>query len=233
MGIYDEVYQSPNFGYPKGSGGRQGQDIIGAGVHITGAHWQSNYNWIMNPVANASYNSIIKDDGTIVSLVPEQNAAYSHGRINKPSWPLLKSGVNPNLYTLSVARTGSNQNNWTSAQMDATVKILKYWSDKYDFPLERPYIFGHFEIDSVGRWYCPGRPFFDALVKELEATKKIIVPLPMIQRRIGVEVNGNMTNQVGYLINNRTYVRAAYITSLVGVETTGHGDHIKINTGGD
>ncbi len=179
MGIYDEVYQSPNFGYPKGSSGRRGHghdgSILGIGVHVSGAAWQSNYNWIMNPSANASYNAIIKDDGAIVSLVPEQNPAYSHGRIVKPSWPLLKQGVNPNIYTLSVARTGSNQNTWTPKQMESTVRLIRYWGEKYDIPLKRPYIFGHFEIDSVGRWYCPGAPFFTALIKELE---KIEEPEP-------------------------------------------------------
>ena len=67
MTIYNEVYKSPNYGYPKGSVGRKGHKIIGVGVHITGAEWQSNYNWIMNPAANASYNAMIKRDGTIVS----------------------------------------------------------------------------------------------------------------------------------------------------------------------
>lgn len=169
MLIYDEVYQSPNFGYPKGSFGRGGRKIEAICLHITGASWQSNYHWIMNPAANASYNAIIKEDGTVVSLVPEQNAAYSHGRINKPAWPLLKEGVNPNLYTLSLARVGSNQNTWLPAQLDATIKVLKHWGATYNIPLKRPYIFGHFEIDSTGRWYCPGKPFFDKVIRDLES----------------------------------------------------------------
>jgi len=167
--IYDDAYKSPNFGYPKGSSGRRGHKIEAICLHITGASWQSNYNWIMNPAANASYNALVKEDGAVVSLVPEQNAAYSHGRINKPTWPLLKEGVNPNLYTLSLARTGSNQNTWTPAQLASTLKVLRHWSEKYNIPLKRPYIFGHFEIDSTGRWYCPGKPFFDRVIRDLEA----------------------------------------------------------------
>ena len=169
MTIYDERYSSPNFGYPKGSFGRCGQTIIGIGLHITGATWQSNYSWIMNPAANASYNAVVRDDGSVVQLVPEQNAAYAHGRINQPTWPLLKSGVNPNLYTLSLARTGSNQNTWTPQQLQSTLKVLKHWAALYNIPLKRPYIFGHFEIDSAGRWYCPGRGFFDRVISELES----------------------------------------------------------------
>jgi len=167
VSVYDETYSSPNFGYPKGSFGRNGQAICGIGLHITGAHWESNYSWIMNPAANASYNAVIKDDGTVVSLVPEQNAAYSHGRINRATWPLLKSGVNPNLYTLSLARTGSNQNTWTPEQLASTLYVLKHWCRAYDLPLKRPYVFGHFEIDSVGRWYCPGEGFFNRVISEL------------------------------------------------------------------
>jgi len=173
--IYSAKYISPNFGYPKGASGRRGHghdgSIIGIGVHVSGANFQSNYNWIMNPSANASYNALIRLDGRIISLVPEMNPAYSHGRINNPSWPLLKSGVNPNIYTLSVARTGANQNTWTTEQMESMVKLLKYWSDKYDIPLEEPYVFGHHHIDSVGRWYCPGGPFWDALLIELDKVR--------------------------------------------------------------
>jgi len=176
MPIYDEVYHSPNFGYPKGSAGRRGQKIIGACLHISGAAWTSNYSWIMNPAANASYNAIVKDDGTVVSLVPEQNAAYSHGKINKPTWGLLRGGVNPNLYSLSLARTGSNQNTWTPQQLVSTLKVLKNWSTKYGFPLKRPHIFGHFEVDAVGRWYCPGRGFFDRVIEELEKDEAFQTP---------------------------------------------------------
>jgi len=170
--IYDGKYDSPNFGYPKGSNGRKGNKIIGVGVHISGAEWQSNYNWIMNPVANASYNTMIKRDGSIIQLVPEENAAYSHGRINQSKWPLLKFGINPNLYTLSVARVGSNQNIWDAPQMDSMVKLILHWAEKYDFKPEWPTVFGHKHIDSIGRWYCPGDPFLTELYKRLESAVK-------------------------------------------------------------
>ncbi len=165
--MYDAILSSPNFGYPKGSHGRNGHKILGIGLHISGATWESNRNWIMNPAANASYNAIVRDDGFVISLVPEENAAYSHGRINRATWPLLKGSVNPNLYTLSLARTGSNQRTWSKEQLQGTLKVLQVWSREYDIPLKRPYIFGHFEIDSVNRWYCPGEEFFDRVMTEL------------------------------------------------------------------
>lgn len=68
------------------------------------------------------------------------------------------------------------------------------------------------------------------IIRTLDLPKKPEEKLPEIRRRINVEVNGNMTDEPAYLINNATYVRAAFITDLVGVQTTGHGDHIKVKT---
>ena len=237
--VYDEIYNSPNFGYPKGNSGRNGQKIIGVGVHITGAEWASNKSWIMNPAANASYNAIVKRDGKIALFVPEESAAYSHGRIEKPNWPLLKTGVNPNLYTLSVSRVGSNQNLWDKPQMDSTVALILHWAKKYGFKPEWPYVFGHKHIDSVGRWFCPGDPFLAELYKQLEIATKPAAPqpewptypIPVIQRTIGIEVNGKKSGEVGYLINNATYVRMAFAMEFAPIEVKGYGDHIKIQGG--
>jgi|LSQX01.1.fsa_nt_gb N-acetylmuramoyl-L-alanine amidase len=52
--------------------------------------------------------------------------------------------------------------------------------------------------------------------------------LPKIDRTIGIHVDGKATAETGYLINNSTYVRAAYLIELTGGQVTGHGDHIKI-----
>ena len=242
--IYDLKYYSPNFGYPKGSKGRRGQQIIGVGTHISGAEWQSNYNWIMNPAANASYNAIILRDGRIVQLVPEEDAAYSHGKITKPSWPLLKSGVNPNLYTLSVARVGSNQNTWDAAQMNSMVRLIMYWAGKYSFKPEWPAVFGHKHIDSVDRWYCPGDPFLTELYKRLKLAAPSPTPIqpwpnypiPKIERTVGVEHDGVRTPELGFLARDpvtglmQTYLRSGFIAPLPPSDVSGHGDHIKLKT---
>ncbi|WP_461369392.1 peptidoglycan recognition protein family protein [Candidatus Darwinibacter acetoxidans] len=52
--------------------------------------------------------------------------------------------------------------------------------------------------------------------------------MPAITRAIGLEVDGKAVKEVGYLIDNATYVRAAYVVGLAGGKVTGHGDHIKI-----
>lgn len=165
---YHETYISPNRW-----SSRRGYKIVAAGVHITGGEMPGLHSWIMNPNAQASYNCVVKRDGKRISYVPEEYPAFGHGKINRGTWPLLAqySGVNPNWYTLSVSRVGTDPNFWTPEQMESIIEILQYWSNKYGFPLKRPYVFGHFEIDSVDRPNCPGRRFFDALIEELDKGK--------------------------------------------------------------
>lgn len=49
-----------------------------------------------------------------------------------------------------------------------------------------------------------------------------------ITRTIGIYVDGKKVDEVGYLIDNATYVRASYLVALIGGSVTGHGDHINI-----
>ncbi len=176
--MYDEKHLSPNYGYPRGTKGRNGQKIIGVGVHISGAEWPSNLAWIMNPKANAAYNVLVKRDGKAALFVDPGNAAWSHGAINKATWPLLKSGVNPNLCTLSISRVGSDQRRWEEPQMETTVRIIKAWAKEYGFPAAWPHVFGHRHIDSVNRWYCPGDEFLKELYIRLEVPDEEPEPVP-------------------------------------------------------
>lgn len=171
--MYDETVLSPNFGYPKrGTKGRGNQKIIGVGVHISGGEYPGNIAWLTRPNGGSSYNVLVKRDGKAVLLVDPANAAWAHGKISKPKWSLLKTGVNPNLYTLSISRVGSNQNLWDPPQMDTIVRIIKSWSAQYGFPAEFPHVFGHKHIDSVDRWYCPGDPFLKELYVRLQIDDK-------------------------------------------------------------
>ncbi len=88
-----------------------------------------------------------------------------------------------------------------------------------------------------------GRLTAVGIAKALGLKKKVAAPkpappatkLPAIDRAIGIEVAGKTADEPGYLINNATYVRAAYLIELTGGQVTGHGDHVKITLpkGGD
>ena len=85
---------------------------------------------------------------------------------------------------------------------------------------------------------CPSRilksgwdKYIDRIRQEL-LVKPPVQDIPEIQRLIGVMVDGKQTEEIGYLINNRTYLRASYITGLAGFGIKGHGSYISINTKG-
>lgn len=85
-----------------------------------------------------------------------------------------------------------------------------------------------------------GRLTAVGIAKALGLKKKAVAPapkpapapatkLPTITREIGLEVDGKkVSGETGYLIDNATYNRTAYIVERVGGTVTGHGDHIKI-----
>lgn len=52
--------------------------------------------------------------------------------------------------------------------------------------------------------------------------------IPSITRAIGIQIGGKTVDEIGYLIDNATYIRAAYLIALIGGQVTGHGDYIDI-----
>ena len=53
-------------------------------------------------------------------------------------------------------------------------------------------------------------------------------PMPSVTRRIGITVNGRMTDIPGYLINNVTYAPVSSIVEIAKGQVSAHGDHIRI-----
>lgn len=81
-----------------------------------------------------------------------------------------------------------------------------------------------------------GRLTAVGIAKALGLKKKVAAPkpappatkLPTITKEIGIRIDGKAVKEMGYLINNGTHVRVAYVAELVGGSVTGHGDHINI-----
>jgi hypothetical protein len=68
--------------------------------------------------------------------------------------------------------------------------------------------------------------FLAAAEKELKPPAAS--PAVKVDRAIGIVIGGKLMGEPAYLIDNATYVRAAYLIGLTGGTVTGHGDHIKI-----
>lgn len=112
------------------------------------------------------------------------------------------------------------------AKLISEVKSLKPFPDC----MKQHFNFSGKNCPSVIRGRANGWNDFLGKVEKYIKTDIPQGPLPTIQRRIGVEVDGRKTNEEAYLIDNATYVKASFIGQLVNVSVTGHGDHIKIRT---
>lgn len=149
--MYDREVPSPNFGYPTGSKDRNGYGIKKIVVHVTDGN--NSEDWTANPESNVSYNYIIKKSGEILLIVDDAKAPYSNGVIRNPKVD-LDTNVNPNLYSLTIAREGFSYENPTDEQWESLVKLIAEKLLQYELEVSED-IWGHFHIDSVERINCP------------------------------------------------------------------------------
>lgn len=152
---------SPNFTL-----GRNGKKIIAIVDHITAGTFPGCLSWLCNPNAKASAHYLINQKGEVYQLVREADTAWHAGGVNKPSWKLY-DGTNPNKYTIGIEHEGFD-GTLTEAQYQATLQLHKELCEKYNIPIDRDHIIGHYQIDSVNRPNCPGPNFpWARLMKDL------------------------------------------------------------------
>lgn len=75
------------------------------------------------------------------------NTAWHAGNVFAPTWPLLKKGVNPNLYTIGISLAGFSKDKCTPKQLPALANLLATLSQKHGIPLDTHHLVFHSEID--------------------------------------------------------------------------------------
>jgi N-acetyl-anhydromuramyl-L-alanine amidase AmpD len=96
-----EFVGTPNFWK-----GRAGYKPIAIVNHITAGLYPGCLSWMQNPKSSASSNYLVTKKGEIFQLVADENTAWANGGVNKPNWTILKRGINPNYYTISIEHEG-------------------------------------------------------------------------------------------------------------------------------
>ncbi|MFA7204195.1 MAG: peptidoglycan recognition family protein [Candidatus Caldatribacteriota bacterium] len=157
---------SPNF-----TKGRKGNKIIAIVSHQTAGRGLGSLTWLCNPVSQASAHYLILRDGTIYQLVKDENSAWHAGIVNKPSWKFYNS-INPNYLTIGIEHECypevGGDGNLTEQQYKATLWLHKQLIQKYNIPIDKDHLIGHYQIDSINRPNCPGKAFpWDKLMKDL------------------------------------------------------------------
>jgi len=93
---------SPNF-----VTGRQGYTPIAIVIHIMEGTIGGTDSWFGSPKSQVSAHYGVGTNGEVHRYVLETNVAWHAGRVNNPTWKLIKTGgngyvINPNLYTVGI-----------------------------------------------------------------------------------------------------------------------------------
>lgn len=154
-------------GTPNFRQGRNGKKPIAIVNHITSGNYPGCLSWMQNPKAQASAHYLVTKQGQIFQLVKDEDTSWHAGAVNKPTWPLY-NGTNPNYYTIGIEHEGFD-GNLTDAQYQATLWLHRHLIQKWNIPVDRDHIIGHYRIDSVNRPNCPGPKFpWDRLFNDLK-----------------------------------------------------------------
>lgn len=160
---------TPNWGYPQGQHGRNGQRIIGICYHIAEGSRQSVESWFGSSVSQASSHFLACRDGALVQFVPEEDAAWTQGDTQAVTWPLYDPAVNPNLLLLSIEHEGYYTQPFTEAMFNLDVDLTLHLCERFEIPPRRPYLLGHYELNGKTRPNCPGPNFpWDRLIETVQ-----------------------------------------------------------------
>ena len=162
-------HPSPNFGYPAGAHGRNGESVRLYVQHTTdGGNKPGLRNWFI--LSDVAPHFCIFTDGTIDQYVDTEDAAWGCNPILKPDPHIALSGDNANLIDINIEWQGKPGVPLTRKQLEAGIKLHLWLNLTHPlFALDRNHIVGHYQINSVDRANDPGPAFpWDRLMEGMK-----------------------------------------------------------------
>lgn len=103
--------------------------------------------------------------GDVWKYVDEENTAWANGFVSNPKDPTVKArtGVNPNLYTISIENEGYAAAGITEEQYKACAELVSAICKRWNIPLDRQHIIRHEEINSLKT--CPGKVSVERIIE--------------------------------------------------------------------
>lgn len=168
---------SPNFAV-----GRQGFKPEIIVIHIMDGSLVGTDSWFANPASQVSSHYGIGFKGEVHQYVAEENVAWTQGLkvppVNPPKFVFYKPGYNPNLYCLSIENEGSNLATAPEAQIAAIVELIHMMAAKWNIPIDRDHIIGHYEVDPIRKPNCPAVD--KSILNTIVNRAKIVTGAPVV-----------------------------------------------------
>jgi len=124
--------------------------------------------------ADVATHYIIGQDGTLVSSVSEQDAAWGNGGVTEGHDSWWTRSLNPNLVTISIEHVKpslDNSDELTDMQKQVSFVLIERICERYGIPKRwadgEGGITGHYSMDPVHRSFCPGPYPWDELFEFL------------------------------------------------------------------
>jgi N-acetyl-anhydromuramyl-L-alanine amidase AmpD len=149
-------------------------------IHISGGTEKSMNFWFNTPGSQASAHYGVGKDLYIYQYVEENKKSWSCGNVRNPSFKLYKPGINPNLYTINIECEGYDLSQASIYQIGTLVGLLKDIAKRWNIPLDRDHIIGHYQIDRINRYYCPSQDhkLLDRIVAQLQPEEIVNIQVP-------------------------------------------------------
>lgn len=162
--------KSPNF--DKGRGLYKPEAIV---VHKSEGSFKSCIDWMLDIKSRVSSHYIISKTGEVINLVDENDTAWHAGVVAQPSWRRIKSGTNPNLYTIGIELAGFAKDDTPADQVLALSHLIVDIAEKWKIPIDDQHIVFHREIRATKT--CPGDNLSKSLIIFYALTIKKILNL--------------------------------------------------------
>lgn len=141
-------------GSPNKWSGREGYRPEAVVVHIMEGTLAGTDSWFADPANEVSAHYGIGTGGQVHQYVVETDSAWHAGRRARPTWRMLKEGVNPNLYTIGIEHEGLPATPWSDAMLGASTQLAAAICNRWSIRVDRDHLIGHREI--YARKTCPG-----------------------------------------------------------------------------
>jgi hypothetical protein len=143
------------FGSPNFSTGRAGFRPEAIVIHIMQGTLEDTDSWFGATRSSVSAHYGIGRDGEIHQYVAEGDTAWHAGRVNSPSWPMIKQGVNPNLYTIGIEHEGHTGDAWTTELLETSSSVIAEVATRWGIRIDADHVVSHASIYAP-KSFCPG-----------------------------------------------------------------------------
>lgn len=146
------IIQKPSPNFAPGRGGFKPELVV---IHIMDGTLSGTDSWFASPISQVSAHYGIGDKGEIHQYVKEEDTAWHAGVEMNPTFKLRKPGVNANKYTIGIEHEGKADTTWSVEMMKASAALIREICTRWNIPMDRDHIIGHYEICTPRRANCP------------------------------------------------------------------------------